>query len=70
MNVVAGKSYYPVGLSKRTSSVKIVDDMCKGAKPECDVNSPYRTFDGKCNNPIEGREFWGAASTPFRRGTV
>ncbi len=46
----------------------MVDDMCKGTKADCDATSPYRTIAGNCNNPVHGKEFKGAMSTPFRRG--
>jgi hypothetical protein len=42
------------------------DRFCPFAVPvTCDPNTPYRTFDGSCNNLKV--PWWGQSNTPYKR---
>ena len=56
----------PAGHNENNSKpITLTDDACVGADVECDINSKFRTIDGKCNNLKN--PYWGAMSTAFLR---
>ena len=56
----------PAGHNENNSKpITLTDDACVGADVECDIDSKFRTIDGKCNNLKN--PYWGAMSTAFLR---
>ena len=54
-----------IGHGLHVKPVNIVNDACTTAPLDCNKDSIFRTFDGKCNNL--DNPYWGATSTAYPR---